>query len=220
MVKTRNPLSSEEASGSVGRTTYRRWGQVQTAGRKSLGPSQQGTARQQAVRVVFAALARSWSSLSASQAQQWADYSASHPKVVLGDSVVVPAFDAYCRANRAYQEYYGAPIPVVIGAHHGLNISNLQKSLTVLPGTVVVSFAFPAGAVPAWPIAFWRQGPLANELRALRQPEQRLHELVVGSSTSYRYDGLVSGAWYWLGAGLCPGGVYPSPVIWIKAQAL
>lgn len=214
MVKVRNPLNSEGASGRLGnQVVFKPRAQQQTAARHAAqrNPS---TTRQQTVRAVFAQTARAWSALSSAQRDAWQDYAQAHPVPgKFGEIVKLPAFDMYCRCSRAFVEQFGGAPGLPQPQLHGLQISNLTVASPV-PGRVDLGVNLPAGCPAFSLIAWWYQGPLANKLRKLRVPEQRFIQFTVTPANTCQLLGQPSGTYFWYGAQLCIAGVIPAPMLW------
>jgi len=214
MVKTRNPLSSEEASGSVGRTTYKRWGQVQVAGRKSRGPGNPRTSAQVDARNIIAAVSQAWAGLVPNQRAEWEAYAAQIAgQNNLGDVVRLPAFDVYMSANMVQYRGSGATFAAPSPTWHGTDFATLSFTdygggpwwavWTVVPGLPSPSY-----------VELWLQGPLANKLRGLRQPEQRFNRTSITTIGTREFLNMTSGLYYYVGARLCVGGCVPRPIQW------
>lgn len=214
MARALNPLSSEKASGSLGKVvTFKARRNTQVVARKS-SPSQPQTAAQVARRAAFTQATQAWGSLSSANVQAWADYAAAHPVPDgMGGLVALPGYDVFVKCSMAYYFQYGSAPQSPITANHGLDLTNIVFASVNL-GQLDYAWTWPSAAANGWISALWLQGPLANQHRALRQPEQRWNKNVIHPTASGALTGLTSGDWYYCGAQLIAPGVFPGPVHW------
>lgn len=215
MARTLNPLSSEKASGSFGRViTFKPRRTITVVARKS-APSQPQTSAQVAARLNFAAVSQAWAGLTPSQVQAWADYAAAHPVTdSLGASVVLPAYDAFVKSSLTQHAAFGSQPPLPLPGNHAVDLASFSASFASplqISWTWTLNASPPAGIV----MVFWIQGPLANQNRALRQPEQRLAVRRPNQTSPYVLALTGGPGYYYSGIQVSCPGVYDRAVNWV-----
>lgn len=219
MSKVLNPLSSEDASGSLGQhLTFVHWKGIKVVRPRVMTPNPR-TSPQLSRRAAFLDCQRYWGQLTADEAAAWNELAAIQPMRNRFGWFKGTGLNWFTRCNYTYR-FLNSPLWPIREPAALPRPSPITGLYLLCSAAGFMSFQFDVPDYPALSIAMlWFQGPYDVPSRRLRTPEQRF---VASSPTVLGYmTGLAAhlevGQWGWFGIRVHPAGYWPHFRLWIWA---
>jgi len=217
MARILNPLSSEDASGSIGdQLTFAHWKRVRQARAFSRTPNP-NTESQRLVRAAFVDVQRLWGTLSPDQAEGWREYARQHPMQNRFGEFVATGLNWLNRVNLMYKFVGSAKYPILDAPTDESPGNVYDFRVEVLANALVkIWWSSPAGYAEGTILQVWRQGDYAHGNRRLRQPEQRWSaNLLASMGSAIPVEAQGEDRWGYLGIQVIPLGYPPERRWWI-----
>jgi len=199
MALAQNPLSSEDASGSVGRElTFYHQGLTRCVRVWRPTPNPRSAA-QVTARQAFQRVRSSWADLTAAQVEAWDDFARANPEEGRFGNVILTGQQCFVRANLP-QERWQTQIFVNEPPTWPRHSYCTEFSCGCGPSSQsYVIWTIPDWVDPLDLMVMWSQGPYSTTARALREGHQRIITAGPVSSLLLRAPVGVEGEWYWIG---------------------
>jgi len=220
MAIVKNPLQSEEASGSVGGVTHARWRGNKVVRIRPI-PTQPRTSRQSAVRNIIATLSRAWAALTDAQRTAWRNYADQHPTTNrLGQQVTPTGFNQYVGLNFFLLDNADSAIDSPPSVPPSASIATLTLIGAPSSGVggevgVTTSGTPSASAYVDYQLA----GPFQSPGRRAQESDYRHKEYTAGNSVGTEFTDLVEDSYYWVRARYVDQYGQETPFLTLQFQA-
>lgn len=220
MSKVKAPLSSTEASGTIGNSlTFATHSGNQVARAYSITPNPR-TNLQLEAREALAKCQRLWATLSPDQADAWRLFSKAHPRKNAVGTFIPTGPNCLTSGNIIYARA-GNDLYPILDPPEGRRPDNLRLvSVEVFANELIrLNWTVPEGLPEKTLVQVWLQGPYTTATRRLRKPEQNVEAFLFASNEqAFPLTSIPVGSWGFLGVGLCAPGWRPHPRWWVLFQ--
>ena len=197
MAIVRNPLSSEDARGRLGRIlVFIGWRGIMSV-RSNVTPTNPRSAAQMAARSILTILSQAWASLTSGEVQAWRDYADAHPLSNEFGKFRATGLNWFLKLNSALLAAGESQVDTPPTTAFKGNITEYTAIKGASAGIIHCEWTLPAGAVASDKIRVDVTSMMPNEHRLPQNSDWRVYEYQDGDELESNITDLVPNAWYY-----------------------